>query len=173
MYTGWLAAFDAVAAWGTKQATISNLMSHCTCIKRKCKPYFRRMRSHYAQTWNEWRYSRNRKQPTPCSIKRETPYTQGDISVQEAQLSPRDRALRRISWSLANCHATMQKLLVRQVLNQVSAVANWPAQQNRAADSAWRAINYSGRPSELGGIIDFVDRRRPSLSRSERPPFLS
>jgi len=35
------------------------------------------------------------------------------------------------------------------------------------------AINYSGRASELGGIIDLVDRGRPSLSRSERPPFSS
>ena len=32
-------------------------------------------------------------------------------------------------------------------------------------------MNYSGRALELGGIIDLVDRRRPSLSRSERPPF--
>jgi len=35
------------------------------------------------------------------------------------------------------------------------------------------AIKYSGRASELGGIIDLVDRRRPSLSCSERPPFSS
>ena len=28
-------------------------------------------------------------------------------------------------------------------------------------------MNYSGRASELGAIIDLVDRRRPSLSRSE------
>ena len=33
--------------------------------------------------------------------------------------------------------------------------------------------NYSGRASELGGIIELVDRRRPSLSRSARPPFSS
>jgi len=31
------------------------------------------------------------------------------------------------------------------------------------------AINYSGRVSELGGIINLIDQRRPSLSRSERP----
>jgi len=43
---------------------------------------------------------------------------------QKAQLSPRDRAMRRVSLNLVNCHATVQKLLVRQVLNQVSAVAN-------------------------------------------------
>jgi len=55
---------------------------------------------------------------------------------QEAQLSPRDRAMRRVSWNLASCHATVEKRLVRQVLNQVSAVANWPVRQNRAADSA-------------------------------------
>jgi len=35
------------------------------------------------------------------------------------------------------------------------------------------AINYSGRTSELGGIVNLVDRRQPSLSRSERPPFSS
>ena len=29
---------------------------------------------------------------------------------QEAQLSPRDRAMRRVSWNLANCHAAVQKL---------------------------------------------------------------
>jgi len=50
-------------------------------------------------------------------------------------LSPRDREMRRVSWNLANCQATVQKLLVLQVLNQVSAVANWPVRQ-RAVDSA-------------------------------------
>jgi len=28
---------------------------------------------------------------------------------QEAQLSPRDRAMRRVNWNLSNCHATVQK----------------------------------------------------------------
>jgi len=37
---------------------------------------------------------------------------------QEAQLSPRDRAMHCVSWNLANYHAAMQKLLVRQVLNK-------------------------------------------------------
>jgi len=37
---------------------------------------------------------------------------------QEAQLSLRDRTMRRVSWNLANCHATVQKLLVQQVLNK-------------------------------------------------------
>ena len=32
---------------------------------------------------------------------------------KEAQLSPRDRVMREVSWNLANCHATLQKLLVQ------------------------------------------------------------
>jgi len=36
----------------------------------------------------------------------------------EAQLSLRDRAMRRVSRNLANGHATTQKLLVRQVLKK-------------------------------------------------------
>ena len=43
---------------------------------------------------------------------------------QEAQLSPRDRAMRRINWNLANCHATVQKLLIWQVLTK-SMVWSW------------------------------------------------
>ena len=37
---------------------------------------------------------------------------------QEAQLSPRDRAMRLVSSNLANYHATVQKLLIRQVLTK-------------------------------------------------------
>jgi len=31
---------------------------------------------------------------------------------QEAQLSPSDRTMRLVSGNLANCHATVQKLLI-------------------------------------------------------------
>jgi len=47
---------------------------------------------------------------------------QGGIIVQEAQaaqLSPSDRAMRLVSSNLANCHATVQKLLIRQVLTKL------------------------------------------------------
>ena len=37
---------------------------------------------------------------------------------QEAQLSPKDRAMRRVIGNIANCHATVQKLLIRQVLTK-------------------------------------------------------
>jgi len=50
--------------------------------------------------------------------------------VQEAQLSPRDRTMRRVSWNLANCHATLQKLLVRQVLNK-SKLWSWRVKVGR------------------------------------------
>ena len=46
------------------------------------------------------------------------------ILREEAQLSPRDRAMRRVNWNLANCHATVQKLLVRQVQNK-SKLWSW------------------------------------------------
>jgi len=36
------------------------------------------------------------------------------VDKQEAPLSPRDRATRRVSGNLAKCHTTVQKLLVRQ-----------------------------------------------------------
>ena len=42
---------------------------------------------------------------------------------QEAQLSPRDCAMRRVNWNLANCHATVQKLRI-QVLTK-SMVWSW------------------------------------------------
>ena len=35
-------------------------------------------------------------------------------SLQEAQLSPSDRAMRLVSSNLANCHATVQKLSINQ-----------------------------------------------------------
>ena len=37
---------------------------------------------------------------------------------QEAQLSPSDLAMRLVSSNLANYHATVQKLLIRQVLTK-------------------------------------------------------
>jgi len=43
---------------------------------------------------------------------------EGRHSIQEAQLSPSDRAMRLVSSNLANCHATVQKLLIRQVLTK-------------------------------------------------------
>jgi len=38
--------------------------------------------------------------------------------LQEAQLSPSDRAVRLVSSNLANNHTTVQKLLIRQVLTK-------------------------------------------------------
>jgi len=40
------------------------------------------------------------------------------IIKQEAQLSPSDRAMRLVKGNLANYHATVQKLLIRQVLTK-------------------------------------------------------
>ena len=45
--------------------------------------------------------------------------TTTQLVQQEAQLSPSDRAMRLVSSNLANCHATVQKLLIRQVLTKL------------------------------------------------------
>jgi len=45
-------------------------------------------------------------------------------SKQEAQLSPSDSAMRLVSSNLANYHATVQKLLIRQVLTK-PMVKSW------------------------------------------------
>ena len=42
----------------------------------------------------------------------------GAYLLQKAQLSPSDRAMRLVSSNLANYHATVQKLLIRQVLTK-------------------------------------------------------
>ena len=46
------------------------------------------------------------------------------LHKQESKLSPRDRTMCRVSWNLANCHATVQKLLVWRVLNK-SKLWSW------------------------------------------------
>ena len=70
-------------------------------------------------------------------------------TLQEAQLSPRDRAMRRVNRNLANCHSTVQKLLIRQVLTK-SMVRSW-------------------RFSRSQCVIDNVhsNMTRPSLSLSQ------
>ena len=50
---------------------------------------------------------------------RENVHTVVLLGKQEPQLSPSDRAMRLVSSSLANYHATVQKLLVRQVLTKL------------------------------------------------------
>ena len=55
----------------------------------------------------------------PSESHRGTSYSHQVTTVnsrQEAQLSPSDRAMRLVSSNLVNYHATVQKLLIRQVL---------------------------------------------------------
>ena len=52
--------------------------------------------------------------------------------VQKAQLSPRDRAMRRVNRNLANCHARVQKLRVRQDLNK-SKLWSWRVKVGQCA----------------------------------------
>ena len=57
--------------------------------------------------------------PDTCFLELLPPYDINCMfSMQEAPLSPRDRAMRRVSSNLASCHATVQKLLIRQILTK-------------------------------------------------------
>ena len=78
-------------------------------------------------------------------------------SKQKAQLSPRDRAMRRFSWNLANCHATVQKLLIRQVLNK-SKLWSWRVNVGRCV------INTCTQPWRTRYILWFVQYFRRYVS---------
>ena len=60
----------------------------------------------------------------PVGTRRGPPLVRGPqfenrwLTRQEAQLSPSDRAMRLVSSNLANYHATVQKLLIQQVLTK-------------------------------------------------------
>ena len=66
--------------------------------------------------------------------------------VQEAQLSPRDRAMRRVNWNLANCHATVQKLLIRQLLTK-SMVWSWKFSRRQCVIDRQCALNHDATES--------------------------
>ena len=69
-------------------------------------------------------------------------------SLQEAQLSPSDRAMRLVSSNLASCHATVQKLLIRQVLTKLMV---W----------SWK---YSRRQCVMNNV-------QPTMTRPSRLPL--
>ena len=76
------------------------------------------------------------------------------MSLQEAQLSPRDRAMRCVNWNLANCHATVQKLLIRQVLAK-SMVWSWRFSRRQCRDRQC-ALNHDTTESAaiVSGVIN-------------------
>jgi len=72
------------------------------------------------------------------------------VRKQEAQLSPRDRAMRCVNWNLANCHATVQKLLIWQVLTK-SMLWSWRFSRRRDRQCA---LNHDA--TELAPIVSGV-----------------
>ena len=72
------------------------------------------------------------------------------VITQEAQLSPSDHAMRLVSSNLANCHATVQKLLIRQVLTKLMV-------------RSWR---FSGRQCVMNNVHSTMTR--PSRSHCLR-----
>ena len=79
---------------------------------------------------------------------------------QEAQLSPRDRAMRRVSWNLANCHAT-----VRQVLNKsklwswwatVGTMCNKHVHSTMTRSSCFHCPIGVINETDHGRVVDFI-----------------
>ena len=79
---------------------------------------------------------------------------------QEAQLSPRDRAMRRVNWNLANCQATVQKLLIRQVVTK-SMVWSWRFSREAMRDRQC-ALNHDA--IESAAIVSSVINKPTTLS---------
>ena len=73
---------------------------------------------------------------------------------QESQLSPRGRAMRRVNWNRANCHATVQKLLIRQVLTK-SMVWSWRFSRRQCVIDKC-ALNHDATESApiVSGVIN-------------------
>ena len=65
-----------------------------------------------------------------------------DLLEQEAQLSLMDRAMRRVNWNLANCHATVQNLLIRQVLTKSMI---WFSRRQCVIDNVHSTMTRSSR----------------------------
>ena len=63
--------------------------------------------------------------------------------------------MRRVSYNLANCHATVQKLLVRQVLNK-SKLRNWRVKVGRCVINkhVHSTVTHSSRFHCLIGVIN-------------------
>ena len=79
------------------------------------------------------------------------------LMKQEAQLSPRDRAMRRVNWNLANWNATVQK---RQVLNK-STLLTWTVKLGRCVKTC--ALNSDAFESlSLSYRCHKQNRRRSS-----------
>ena len=80
---------------------------------------------------------------------------------QEAQLLQRDRTMRRVSWNLANCHATVQKLLVRQVLNK-SKLWSWRFSWRQQAMCNKHVHSTMMRPSRFHCAIGVI--KKPTMN---------
>jgi len=70
--------------------------------------------------------------------------------LQEAQLSPRDRAIRRVNWNLANCHATVQ--------TTYTTMKSWPNRWYEVGDL-------------VGSRQCVIDNVHSTMTRSSRLPL--
>jgi len=84
---------------------------------------------------------------------------------QEAQLSQRDRTMYRVNWNLANCHATVQKLLIRQLLTKSMA---WSWRFSPIRDRQF-ALNHDA--IESAAIVSSVINKRTTFELCISPVY--
>ena len=104
-----------VAKCAAERATDAD---HPRCILLIPRPYWRRVIGKPKPKFADGHSSRG---PPPRRHNARLTYARSLSSrqvQQEAQLSPSDRAMCLVSSNLANYHATVQKLLIRQVLTK-------------------------------------------------------
>jgi len=78
----------------------------------------------------------------------------GTRKVQKAQLSPSDRAMRLVSSNLASCHATVQKLLIRQVLTKLM-VWSWRFSRRQCVmNNVHSTMTWPSRLTIVSGVIN-------------------
>jgi len=80
--------------------------------------------------------------------------TAGSATETRSSVSPRDRVMRRVNWNLANCDATVQKLLTWQVLT-ISMVWSWRFSRRQCViDNVHSTVTWPSRFHCLRCVIN-------------------
>ena len=162
---------------------MSPILTHPTCIRRPRRKWFR---SNFADIFGVRKlqsraivwcclcdpaFSRFSRTPT-CD--RQTQMDTGlwlvprMHSKQEARLSPSDRAMRLVSSNLANCHATVQKLLIRQVPTKLM-VWSWRFSRRQLMCHEQCALNHDA--TESAPIVSSVINKPTTVELCISPVY--
>ena len=100
------------------------------------------------------------------------PQQQQEISINCCSSCGRMRAVPRCQRTYVAERRLVSQVTLRSYYKYQLSLINPRNKESCCRQSLMiTVINYSGRASELGGIVNLVDQRRSSLSRSQRPSF--